>query len=109
LEEEKTKVDKANKELELRKKDTNTNNVFKRVYNELESQYKPSNIQNIELPDNENETESKKNKKYLSQSLSKYNKKEQKLISKIYAIIKLILPKDMAEMVVEKIQEELSR
>lgn len=47
--------------------------------------------------------------KYLTQSLSKYGKKEQKLISRIYAIIKSMLPKDMAEMVVKKIQEELSK
>ena len=50
-----------------------------------------------------------KNNKYLTQSLSKFGKKEQKLISRIYVIIKSILPKDMAEMVVKKIQEELSK
>ncbi|WP_283592116.1 hypothetical protein [Clostridium butanoliproducens] len=52
---------------------------------------------------------SKKNKKYMSQSLSQYSRKEQKLISKIYSTITAILPKDMAEMVVAKIQEELSK
>ena len=45
--------------------------------------------------------------KYLTQSLSKYSKKEQKLISRIYNIIKMMLPKDMADMVIKKIQEEL--
>ena len=50
-----------------------------------------------------------KTNKYLTQSLSKYGKKEQKLISRIYTIIKSMLPKDMAEMVVKKIQEELSK
>ena len=42
-------------------------------------------------------------------SLSKYGKKEQKLIAKIYNIIKMILPKDYSEMVIKKIQEELSK
>ncbi|WP_156043048.1 hypothetical protein [Robinsoniella sp. KNHs210] len=32
-----------------------------------------------------------------------------KLIAKIYSIIKMMLPKDMAEMVVVKIQEELGK
>ena len=46
---------------------------------------------------------------YLTQNLSKYNKREQKLISKVYSILQAILPKDMADMVVAKIQEELSK
>ena len=41
--------------------------------------------------------------------ISKYNKKEQKLISRIYGILNAILPKDMATMVINKIQEELSK
>ena len=40
---------------------------------------------------------------------SKFDKKEQKLISRIYGIIKMMLPKDMGEMVIKKIQEELSK
>lgn len=108
LEEEKSRAEKANKELELRKKDAEKNNVFNRVYKELETQYKPSNSQEAEIQEKDEEN-SKKNKKYLTQSLSKYNKKEQKLISRIYSIIKAMLPKDMAEMVVAKIQEELSK
>lgn len=54
-------------------------------------------------------THQKEDKKYLTQNLSKYNKREQKLISKVYSILQAILPKDMADMVVAKIQEELSK
>ena len=55
------------------------------------------------------EKNKKEDKKYLTQNLSKYNKREQKLISKVYSILQAILPKDMADMVVAKIQEELSK
>jgi molecular chaperone HtpG len=105
LEIEKDRVNKAQRELELRQKDAERNNVLNRIYTELESTYKQEDIASKE----EIKKNSDENKKYLTQSLSKYNKKEQKLISKIYNIIKAMLPKDMAEMVVAKIQEELSK
>lgn len=109
LEEKKAELKKINRQLELRKEDSKKNNMLSRVYNALEKKYRTSNIQDLEPPEiNENEEHKKKNK-FLSQSLTKYNKKEQKLVSRIYVIIKAILPKDMAEMVVEKIQEELSK
>jgi molecular chaperone HtpG len=107
LDEEKARDDKARRQLELRKKDAEQNNVYNRVYNELEKQYKPLEIQTIKIQ--ENNEDNKKNKKYLSQSLSKHSRQEQKLISQIYSIIKAMLPKDMADMVVTKIQEELSK
>lgn len=50
-----------------------------------------------------------KGNKYLTQLLSKYGKKEQKLITKIYNIINLILPKDLSDTVINKIQEELKK
>ncbi|WP_346866831.1 MULTISPECIES: ATP-binding protein [unclassified Clostridium] len=110
LETEKEKVIKANRELELRKKDAEANKVFERVYKELENQYsvKEENKEKKSTALYEDNT-NKKNKKYMSQSLSQYSRKEQKLISKIYSIIIAMLPKDMAEMVVAKIQEELSK
>ncbi|WP_296899537.1 ATP-binding protein [uncultured Megamonas sp.] len=48
-----------------------------------------------------------KKKKYKVQELSKYNKREQKLITRIYSKIKELLPKDMAEDLIDKIQEDL--
>lgn len=92
----------ATKKLEQRSSKANENKIFNRIFNTLESEYK------VDEPNNtigDNKTE----KKYLTQNLSKLNNKERKLVSKIYAIIKSILPKDMAEIVVEKIQEELSK
>lgn len=48
-----------------------------------------------------------KKKKYKAQELSKYNKREQKLITRIYSKIKELLPKDIAEDLIDKIQEDL--
>ena len=79
------------------------------MFNELKESYKPEVP--AEQPKTEKPKEEKNNeeKKYLTQNLSKYNKREQKLITKIYTIIKAILPREMADMVVAKIQEELSK
>lgn len=47
------------------------------------------------------------NKKFLTQSLSKLTKDQQKLVSKIYTIINECLAPDMAKCVIDKIQESL--
>ena len=110
IEQEREKVEKAKREIENRKKDAGSNEVYARVFAEIEKTYKskeePKKREEIETEERES---SEKNNKYLTQSLSKYGKKEQKLIAHIYAIIKSMLPKDMAEMVIKKIQEELSK
>lgn len=103
LEKQKSIAEKKTRELELRDNDADNNPVYRRVFNTLQSQYKTEEV-DITLPDPKDQS-----KKYITQGLSKLNKKEQKLISKVYAIIKAILPKDMSEMVVTKIQEELNK
>ena len=105
LENSKKVADKAKHELELREKDAQRNGVYSRVYNAINSAYKPKEV----TDDNTSKSNDNKKKKdsYLSQSLSRYSKKEQKLIGNIYEIIKNILPKDTAEIVIKKIQEEL--
>lgn len=112
IEQEREKVEKAKREIENRKKDADSNDVYARVFTEIEKTYKSKEEEGTEekkeVKTDGNES-SEKNNKYLTQSLSKYGKKEQKLIARIYAIIKSILPKDMAEMVIKKIQEELSK
>ena len=112
IDQERKKVEKAKREIENRKKDADSNDVYARVFDEIEKTYKSKEEDGAEekkeIKTEENDS-SEKNNKYLTQSLSKYGKKEQKLIARIYAIIKSILPKDMAEMVIKKIQEELSK
>lgn len=106
LEKDKIASEKAEREIELRQKDAEKNSVLDRVFKQIETTYKPPKKEPDKTAEKKTEKESKK---YLAQNLSKYNKKEQKLISRIYGIIKAILPKDMAEVVITKIQEELSK
>jgi len=103
-------VEKAKREIENRRKDAANNEVLGKVFAEIEKTYKSEDVEDIsKSKKEEKQGNTDKTNKYLTQSLSKYGKKEQKLISRIYAIIKSMLPKDMAEMVVKKIQEELSK
>ena len=108
IETEKSKLEKAKREIENRKKDANANEMYNRVFTEIEKTYKTQKEEphNVNILQND---QSAKGKKYLTQSLSKYSKREQKLITRIYNIIKMMLPKDMADMVIKKIQEELSK
>lgn len=108
LEVAREKVQKDQRTLELRQKDAESSEILNRVFTEIETTYKPVE-NNEESTKSQKNDEGKDNKKYLTQSLSKYGRKEQKLISRIYEIITAMLPKDMAEMVVKKIQEELSK
>lgn len=108
LEDERAKTQKAQREIENRQKDADKNEIYGRVFKEIEKKYKNEAHQNDVIEKDKTKKEEKSNK-YLTQNLSKYGKKEQKLISRIYSIIKMMLPKDMAEMVIKKIQEELSK
>ena len=65
--------------------------------------------QNINLTLEKNVGKTNEKTKFITQSLSQYNKREQKLISKIYMIINKILPKDTADLVISKIQEDLQK
>ena len=107
LEEDRARAEKAEKEIANRKKDTENNEVLKRVFDEIEKAYKRP-----ESPKSQQEKNTeggKKKQKYLTQGLSKLPTKDQKLVARIYGIIKNILTKDMAELVILKIQEELSK
>lgn len=108
LEAARGKVEKDKHTLELRQKDAESSEILNRVFAEIKTTYKPTQKPE-KMIDVDNKEETKNNKKYLSQSLSKYGRKEQKLISRIYEIIMAMLPKDMADMVVTKIQEELNK
>ena len=110
IEEGREKVAKAKREIENRRKDAANNEVLGKVFAEIEKTYKSEEVEDTsKSKKDEKQGNPDKANKYLTQSLSKYGKKEQKLISRIYTIIKSMLPKDMAEMVVKKIQEELSK
>lgn len=111
LETAKEKAEKSVRTIELREQDANENTTLNRVFNEIKESYRPEILNTVISVDSvkQEEKNKKEDKKYLTQNLSKYNKREQKLISKVYSILQAILPKDMADMVVAKIQEELSK
>lgn len=110
IEENREKAAKAKREIENRRKDAANSDVLGKVFTEIEKTYKnDENTDSCKAKGNDKSEIPEKNNKYLTQSLSKYGKKEQKLIARIYVIIKGMLPKDMADMVVKKIQEELSK
>ncbi len=96
----------AKKVIETRDSKEKTDDVLSRVYSTLRKDYKlPESKKKEEtLPDPE-----QKGKQYITQSLSKLSKKDQKLVSRIYSILRAILPRDTADMVITKIQEELSK
>lgn len=103
-------AEKATKTIEIRDQKESTDPVLGRVYSSLRSDYAPifdeasqtAFLKNIEY-------EKKTKPGYMSHGLTKYNRREKKLISKIYSILKAILPQDTAEIVINKIQEELSK
>ena len=100
-------AEKADKVIKNRDEKEKNDNVLTRVYTKIKQKYPTGNkeVKPIEEPPEK----ASKNKSYITQSLSGYSKKEQKLVSEIYQIIKAILPHDTAELVITKIQEELKK
>lgn len=118
LEEKKEKAEKARRELENRKKENENDSIKKKIYDILIKNSEKNSKTNIKHEINENSTLSNetltnrkenKNKSYLTQNLSKYNKAERKLIGKIYEIINNVVTKDVSDLLIKKIQEELSK
>lgn len=105
---------KAAKTLETRNVKEASDDVLSKVYDRLNKDYKvESKPASGSKPKNQKKDDDESQKggkdKFLTQKLSKYNKKEQKLISRIYTILRAILPHDTAEIVIAKIQEELMK
>ena len=109
-----TAVAKADKTIETRDTKEADDDVLSKVYGAIKQTYDvPKQPEEQKPTPTEEQSDGKnpyKNKpKFKSQNLTQYSKKEQKLIGKIYGIIRAILPHDMADVVVNKIQEELSK
>ena len=110
----KEKIDKLTKDAEKAKRviknrdeKEKDDKVLTRVHKEIKQKY-PAENKEVKPVEDVPEKNSK-NKSFITQSLSGYSKKEQKLVSEIYQIIKSILPHDTAELVITKIQEELKK
>ena len=109
IDDKKKIAEKATRQIETRNNKEKTDDVLSKVYKALRTDY---SVYQETTEKNEDVSKAKsiqKGKQYMTQSLSKYNKKEQKLISRIYRILSAILPYDTATMVINKIQEELSK
>lgn len=102
----KEQAEEAQKTLNVREKKDNEDTVLRRVYSAIKKEYEASS--EPETPETASVPQKSK-KRYMTQGLSKYNKKEQKLVSRIYSIINDILPREQADMVISKIQEELAK
>lgn len=105
LETQKKAAEKAAKQIATRDQKEKDDEVLSRVYRALREKY-PVNPSPAE---SKPPKETAKPQEYMAQKLSKFSKKEQKTISRIYAILRAILPLDTANMVINKIQEELSK
>lgn len=105
---------KADKTIETRDTKEAEDDVLSKVYGAIKNTYNiPQQKEGQKAVSGEKTSDGKnpyKNKpKFKSQNLTQYSKKEQKLIGRIYGIVRAILPHDMADIVVNKIQEELSK
>ena len=119
IEEQKKAVARATKTLETRDKKEEDDDVLTTVYGAIKKTYCPAEPESktdstTQSPSNTSETDTEPNPykskaKYITKNLSQYSRKEQKLIGKIYGIIKAILPRDTADLIINKIQEELSK
>lgn len=98
--------EKAKHLLEVRESNDSQDDVLIRIYKEISKEYDPA----VDKEKKKAISISPKAKKnYITQSLTKYDKKERKLISHIYSIIRNMLPEDQSSYIISKIQEELSK
>lgn len=108
LKDKKKKAERAKRELELRKAEAVNNpfltKIFKAISQKNKTNHKPDKIIIPDIPDTEN-----KDQRFLTQNLSKLTKKEQRLIRDVFGVIKKVLPKDEADILIKKIQEELNK
>lgn len=109
IDEKKKIAEKAARQIEMRNSKEQADDVLSKVYTALRSDYSVAQMPPANKEDLPQTKPTQKGKQYITQSLSQYSKKEQKLISHIYRILSAILPHDTATMVINKIQEELSK
>ena len=119
LKEKEKQAREAKRKLDSWKEKYKNDDVLSKIYESQDEKYKTISSSNTKVKNNGSKvgnsrtksTESRKKKRdaYLTSDLTQYSKKEQKLISHIYTILKEILPPDLAEPTVAIIQEKLKR
>lgn len=113
LEKARVEAEKAHQEIEKKKQKAETapNNVIRQVIARVEKDREPGEENQKQQKNKQHtvvETETKQSPStYRVDKLSSYSRKERKLISKIYGIIKLSVDEKTAEMIINKIEEGL--
>jgi len=102
LEDKKEKAEQALKTLDKLK--TNNSDVSKPINRIIERV--SSKVETTILPIEPIETETKERSIFRTDKLSKLNKNERKFLGEIFTIINNVLPKDLAENVIQKIEEK---
>jgi molecular chaperone HtpG len=100
---------KASKDIENIKKKSDENEALKKVINVIEQKHISSIDSSVEKNKSEkNNVEKPKEKiKYVVDGLN-LSKEEKKLVSKIYSVIKAVLPAELSDSLIKKIQDELN-
>ena len=101
LETKKEKAEKAEKELEKAKeKVTNSPKAQKKVFDKVVGK-KQAEVDKVIIVEDGGKT------KYITDDITKLSKKDRKLVSRIFGVIDNVLPKDLSNILKEKIKEEL--
>lgn len=105
--------EKAQRKLANLRSKTASGEPLDRVIQNIENTYQPT-IDAIEPPKLPRATKAKTPStptklSYVTQGLSKLDKKQQKLVSRIYGIINDILPENLSKELITKIQDELNK
>lgn len=103
FEAKKEKAQLAKKELEKAKEKSNSTTsaqqkIFERVIGK-----KKQNIEQVTIANDNGKT------KYITDDITKLSRKDRKLVSRIYAVIDNVLPKEIGGVLKEKIKEELNK
>ncbi len=97
----KEKAQTAQKELTKVKEKSNDNSLAQQKVFEKVIGGKEQKIETVIIPNNGSKT------KYLTDDITSLNRKDRKLVSRIFSVIDNVLPKDIANILKEKIKEEM--
>jgi molecular chaperone HtpG len=99
----KEKANQAKEELKkLKEKKDNGSLAQQRIFEKIVGK-KEQKVENILIPTDQGKT------KFITDNITKLNRKDRKLVSRIFEIVDIILTPDIASLLKEKIKEELNK
>jgi Histidine kinase-, DNA gyrase B-, and HSP90-like ATPase len=101
LETKKEKAKKAERELEKAKEKSNDNTVSQQKIYEKVIGNNEQKIDQVTIANENGKT------KYITDNITKLSRKDRKLVSRIFVVIDNVLPKEIANILKEKIKEEM--